>query len=316
MKRIGLIDCDGRKFPNLALMRISAWHKSQGDEVEWHYSLAPEYDIVYMSKVFGEEYSANYPVPCNAKKIVQGGTGFAISIENGKEVYDKSKDHELPECIEKMFPDYSIYPEFSFAVSMTSRGCPRGCRFCHVGAKEGRCAVKVANVSDFWNGQKEIKVLDANLTAVKEKRELFAQYRDTGAYVDYTQGLDIRLLDDDDIRDVNETKIRNIHFAWDSVKDNLAHKFANYASKATHKPHGSYGTVYVLTNYDSTHDDDIQRVNTLIELGFDPYVMIYRKHTAPKITRDLQRWCNSVFIRKKCLFSEYNKDSEVSIKNG
>lgn len=305
MKRIGLIDCDGRKFPNLALMRISAWHKSQGDEVEWHYSLAPEYDIVYMSKVFGEEYSKRYPIPCNAKTVVQGGTGFAITIVNGKEVYDKNKDHELPEYIEKMFPDYSIYPEFSFAVSMTSRGCPRGCQFCHVGSKEGRCAKKVANVSDFWDGQKEIKVLDANLTAVKEKRDLFAQYRDTGAYIDYTQGLDIRLLDDNDIRDLNATKIRNIHFAWDSIKDDLTNKFKNYASKATHKPHGQYGTVYVLTNYDSTHDDDMRRVNTLLKMGFDPYVMIYRKQTAPQITRDLQRWCNSVCIRKKCLFTEY-----------
>lgn len=145
---------DGHNFPNLALMRISSYHKARGDEVEWWWSDFIHYDIVYMSKIFSDAYSQDIPEPLNADKVVKGGTGYAIKMVDGKEFFDKEKDFDLPEEIEKMFPDYSIYPQFDFAVSMTSRGCPRGCAFCHVAAKEGRCAVKVADVKDFWNGQK------------------------------------------------------------------------------------------------------------------------------------------------------------------
>ena len=134
--KIGLIDVDGHNFPNLALMRISAYHKSIGDEVEWWLGDLIHYDIVYMSKVFSEAYSPDIPEPINADKVIKGGTGYCISLdENGKEVFDKSKNTSLPQEIEKMFPDYSIYPQYDFAVSMTSRGCPRGCSFGHVAAK-------------------------------------------------------------------------------------------------------------------------------------------------------------------------------------
>ena len=129
-KHIGLIDVDGHNFPNLALMRISAYHKSQGDEVEWWWSDLFHYDIVYMSKIFSDAYSPDVPEPMNADKVIKGGTGYAISLVDGKEVFDKEKHKTLPEEVEKMFPDYSIYPQFPFAVSMTSRGCPRGCAFC------------------------------------------------------------------------------------------------------------------------------------------------------------------------------------------
>lgn len=130
--KIGLIDVDGHNFPNLALMRISAWHKAQGDEVVWWWSDFEHYDIVYMSKIFSDAYSKDVPEPMNAGKVIKGGTGYCISLNaDGKEVFDQSKNHTLPEEVERMFPDYSIYPQFDFAISMTSRGCPRGCSFCH-----------------------------------------------------------------------------------------------------------------------------------------------------------------------------------------
>lgn len=296
--KIGLIDVDGHNFPNLALMRISAWHKAQGDTVEWWWSDFEHYDIVYMSKIFSNAYTKDRPEPMNADRVIKGGTGYCISLIDGKEVFDKTKNFALPDEVEKMFPDYSIYPQYDFAIAMTSRGCPNGCAFCHVAAKEGLCATKVANVSDFWNGQKRIEVLDPNITACSEKRDLFRQYRETKAAINFNQGLDIRLLDDEDINDLNAMRLRDIHFAWDNPKVDLTDKFRRYAAKTKHRPHGSFGTVYVLTNFNSTIEEDLQRIYTLRGLGFDPDVRIYNKPHAPKEIRQLQRWCNNRIIFK------------------
>lgn len=304
--RIGLIDVDGHNFPNLALMRISSYHKARGDSVEWWWGFS-RYDIVYMSKIFSDAYTPDVDEPLNADKVIKGGTGYAIRLENGREVFDKSKHADLPLEIERCFPDYSIYPQYKYAVSMTSRGCPRGCAFCHVAAKEGRCSIKVADVCDFWNGQKEIKVLDPNITACKEKRDLMSQYIQTEAKIDFTQGLDIRCIDDEDIADLNKMRLSNVHFAWDNPKDDLAEKFRLYAKKTAHKPHGSYGTVYCLTNFNSTIEEDLHRIYTLRDLGFDPDVRIYDKPHASRTIKDLQRWCNNRVIFKSChKFEDYN----------
>ena len=296
--KIGLIDVDGHNFPNLALMRISAYHKSKGDDVEWWWSDFVHYDIVYMSKIFSDAYSKDIPEPLNADKVIKGGTGYCISLgSDGKEHFDKSKNTSLSTEIELMFPDYSIYPQFDFAVSMTSRGCPRGCSFCHVAAKEGRCAVKVADVKDFWNGQREIKVLDPNITACKDKRELLKQYRETGAWIDFTQGIDIRLTTQEDINDFNGMKIKMLHFAWDNPKDDLAGKFAMFTDLFNVKDYRRK-TVYCLTNFNSTMEENLYRIYTLRDLGYSPYVMVYDKPHAPKEIRHLQRWCNNKIIFK------------------
>ena len=302
---VGLIDVDGHNFPNLALMKISAWHKAQGDYVEWWWSDLVHYDIVYMSKIFSNSYTKDVAEPMNADVVIKGGTGYCISIDtDGKEVFDKSKNINLPDEIEAMFPDYSIYPQFDFAVAMTSRGCPRGCSFCHVASKEGRCSVKVADVSDFWCGQKKIEVLDPNITACREKRDLFRQYRETNAQIVFNQGLDIRLLNDDDIADINGMRIKDLHFAWDNPKDDLEEKFRIFANAFRRK--SNIGMVYCLTNYNSSMEENLYRIYTLRDMGYDPYVMVYDKPNAPKEIRWLQRWCNNKRIFKKCpRFEDY-----------
>lgn len=172
----------------------------------------------------------------------------------------------------------------------------------NVAAKEGRCAVKVADVKDFWNtetGKTEIKVLDPNITACKDKRDLMKQYIDTKCWIDFTQGIDIRLVNDDDIEDLNRMKIKNIHFAWDNPKDDLEDKFKRFTQRFRIKDYRRK-TVYVLTNFDSTMEENLHRISVLSSNGYSPYVMVYNKPSAPQEVIDLQRWCNNKIIFKTC----------------
>lgn len=231
-----------------------------------------------------------------------------FQIWGGVETFDKSRHRNLPEKIERMFPDYSIYPQFNYAVSMTSRGCPRGCSFCHVASKEGRCSVKVADVRDFWKpetGKKEIKILDPNITACKDKRDLMKQYRETGCWLDFTQGIDIRCTNDDDIDDINHMKVKRLHFAWDNPRDDLREKFERFSEKCAIKDYRRK-IVYCLTNYNSTMQENLLRIYWLRDHGYDPYCMVYDKPNAPQEVKDLQRWCNNKIIFKSCQqFEDY-----------
>ena len=292
---IGLIDVDGHNFPNIALMKISAWHKSKGDTVEWCLPL-DHYDVVYQSKVFDETYSKDIDYIPQADKVIKGGTGYGL-------------DNVLPDEIEHIYPDYSLYPELTqdTAYGFLTRGCPRGCDFCIVANKEGRKSYKVADLSEFWNGQKYIKLLDPNILACREHLNLLQQLADSKAYVDFTQGLDIRLTNEQNIDLINHIKLKEIHFAWDNAKDDLKPYFERYRALAKHKPHGHYGTVYCLTNFGSTMDENLYRIYTLRDMGFNPYVMIYDKPNAPKEIRYLQRWCNNKIIFRSCpLFEDYD----------
>ena len=293
--RIGLIDVDGHNFPNLALMKISAYHKARGDDVEWCFPLA-QYDVVYQSKVFDETYSPDIEWIPQADKVIKGGTGYGL-------------DNTLPSEIEHIYPDYSIYPELTkdTAYGFLTRGCPRGCKFCIVAEKEGRRSYKVADLSEFWRGQKRIELLDPNILACREHLNLLQQLVDSKAYVNFNQGLDIRLTNEANIDLINKIKVKNIHFAWDNAKDDLKPYFERYKALAKHKPSGGYGTVYCLTNFGSTMEENLYRIYTLRDLGYDPYVMIYDKPHAPKEIKRLQRWVNSKFIFKSCeRFEDYN----------
>lgn len=306
---VGLIDVDGHNFPNLALMKISAYHKARGDLVEWYHPLvSPDMDVVYMSKVFS--FTDDYEYPIRTKKIIKGGTGYCISNKNGKEVFDKNKDIALSDEIEHIYPDYSLYPEKTknTAYGYLTRGCPRGCEFCVVGCKEGRKSHKVADLSEFWKDQKFITLLDPNILACKEHLDLLEQLAQSKACIDFNQGIDIRLTNDANIEAINRIKLKEIHFAWDDAKDDLRPHFERYREKTKHKPHGHYGMVYVLTNFNSSMEENLYRIYTLRDMGYDPYVMIYDKQSASKSIRDLQRWCNNKFIFRSCKdFSDYKK---------
>lgn len=291
--KIGLwSDC--HNFSSLPLMKLSAYHKQRGDDVDFANHLE-HYDIVYASKVFSFTPDIEAFGLVQANEIRRGGTGYCISVENGKEIFDKSKNHSLPDEIEHIYPDYSIYPDYKYAVGFMTRGCPRGCDFCVVGKKEGLCSHQVADLSEFWRGQKEIKLLDPNLLACKNHEEILKQLVDSKASVDFTQGLDIRIVNPDNISLLNQIKTKMIHFAWDNPKQDLTEYFKLF-SKYTNIKSDRNKAVYVLTNFNSTIEEDLYRIYTLRDLGYSPYVMIYQKETADKQHRDLQRWVNCRWI--------------------
>jgi len=228
---IALIDVDSSRFPNLALMKISALHKFGGDSVEWH---QPEkhYDRVYLSKIFTE--SPDYTAPILADELLRGGTG-----------YDLRK--RLPAEVDTVCPDYSIYPQYREAYGFLTRGCPRACPFCIVSEKEGCASRQVADLDDFHQGQRAIKLLDPNLLACPDRERLLLQLATCGASVDFTQGLDIRLCKDV-MSLLQDIRIKTFHLAWDDPKEDLTRQFAFFASFDTERNFRNR-RVYVLVNY-------------------------------------------------------------------
>lgn len=314
MAKIGLISVDSHNFPNLPLMKLSAWHKARGDTVEWYEPLLHGFpneplDRVYMSKVFGYEYSQDYPYYVNAKEVIKGGTGYHISIKNGKEVFDKETHKNLPDEVEHIYPDYSLYPQYckDTAYGFLARGCCNNCSFCIVSKKEGMCSHKVANLSEFWRGQKNIKLLDPNLLACKEHLDLLQQLADSKANVDFTQGLDARFINEENLEILKNIKIKMLHFAFDFMK--FEKQIIRGLSLAKEKLDitDRNAIVYILTNYDTTIEEDLYRIQKIREIGFAPDIRIYRKEklTYPHILRDLQRWANNRILYRSCEFMDY-----------
>lgn len=302
--RIGLIDVDGHNYPNLPLMKLSAWHKSQGDKVEWYdlisatgYYLATKenmYDRVYMSKVFSDAYTPDYDGFVYADEVVKGGSGYCIKLIDGKEIYDKAMDKGLPEEIEHIYPDYSLYGIEDTAYGFLSRGCPRGCSFCHVKDKEGLVSYKVANLNEFWRGQKNIVLCDPNIIACREWKDLLQQLIDSKATVDINQGVDIRMMTEEKAELIKKIKLKSIHFAWDRYTDKemIIPKFEMFKRITGFDEHKV--VVYMLTNFDTTRQQDFERIEYLRSIRFRPYVMIYNKPSLPKGHEliNIQRWVN------------------------
>ena len=282
--KVALIDVDNANkkhiaFPNIPLMKLSAYHKAQGDAVTWWCALE-RYDVAYKSKVFDFSPEIEYPIMANA--VFEGGTGYGL-------------ENHLPPEVERRAPDYSLYPQFNISCGFMTRGCPNNCPFCIVTKKEGATSERVADLSDFHRGQRVIKLLDPNLLACKDHETVLKQLIDGGAWVDFTQGLDIRFVTDDNIELLKRVRVKQIHFAWDNPRQDLTGRFERLRRLLGIADYRKLG-VYVLTNYDSTHEEDLYRIVTLRDLGYSPYVMIYDKQNAPRETRLLQRWVNNRII--------------------
>ena len=313
--RIGLIDVDGHNYPNLPLMKLSAWHKAQGDSVEWYSPMfSGHMDRVYLSKVFS--FTPDYQYYIDADEIMRGGSGYCIELVDGKEVYHSERDTPLPYEVEHIYPDYSLYPDLTgygkplskqTAYGFLTRGCPRGCGFCHVKAKEGLKSRKVADLSEFWNGQGKVILSDPNILACKEHPELLQQLIDSKAKVNFNQGVDIRLVTDKNMELLKQIRLEGIHFAFDRYQDKniVEPRLRAFAEKTNFDRHKGRVMVYILCNFDTSLAQDLYRIQLCRELNFSPYPMVYDKEHADPIYKRLQRWCNNFIFWSVPTFKEY-----------
>lgn len=223
------------------------------------------------------------------------------------EVYHRGRDKELPYEIEHIYPDYSLYPKYTkdTAYGFLTRGCPRGCNFCHVASKEGRASIKVADLDEFWNGQKNIVLNDPNILACKDRVDLLKQLKSSRARIEFNQGLDIRLVNREVLEILKDIKVKAIHFALDKYEDfELFKKKAEIVKEITGWNRNST-TVYILVNFDTTLEQDLERIELCRTLNWQPFPMIYDKEHADSIYKQLQRWCNPFIFWKVEKFEEY-----------
>lgn len=310
--RILLIDIDSHNFPNLALMKLSSYFKSNNHDVSFLKLskddkknilqgqmpfFKDEFDGILAACVFEENKEiANALIDYG---VIVGGTGLTLNPRCN-----------LPDKIENSYPDYLLYNIKDVAYGFLTRGCPRNCPFCIVGKKEGSISVKVADLNQFWNGQKTIKLLDPNLLACNEHMDLLEQLADSKAYIDFTQGLDARLITEENIQILKQIKVKAFHFAWDNPRDEKIKEKFLFIRK-NFKLHPRYFKVYVLTNYWSNLKEDLDRIYWLRNNGLDPYVMIFNKTNAPKEIKHLQRWVNN-----KIIFNSVDKFEDYDYKRG
>ena len=321
--QIGLWN-DSTHFPNLCTMKLSAYLKKIGDDTELY---VPEhkYDMIFASKVFTESVEPDF----GNTPVIRGGSGYDL-------------DNKLPYHIEHIYPDYSLYPDFKAALGVLTRGCPRVNHaisrggFCITPDKDGCRTRKVADLSEFWNGQKEIYLLDQNILAASERKELLQQLIDSKATITFDGGMDARYMSDEIIEMCRNLKVKDWHFAWDDPNENLEPKFEKLIESGLIKKNRC--GVYVLTNFWSTTEQDLHRIYTLRKYGYMPYVMIYDKQKFVndngtwkkgvedrftveqlrhfKTCQHLQRWCNNrAFIKTVPDFSNYEPYSKW-ISNG
>jgi len=287
--KIGLIDIDGRNFPNLALMKISAYHKSIRDNVEW--VTLGNYDRTYMSKVF--TYTSDHVNGFSSYgEIVKGGTGY--NMEN------------LPDSIDKMCPDYSIYPRFKDAYGFLTRGCPNKCSWCIVPHKEGNIR-PYADIEDFLAGRKQAVLMDNNVLASDHGLSQIEKIIRLGIRVDFNQGLDARIIanNEDIAKLLGKVKwYKPLRMACDAVSQM---PYIELAVRLLRK-HGAKPQRYFVYVLVKDIPDALKRVEFLRKLNVDPFAQPYIDFNGSIVNQESKRfarWVNRKAIFKSVEFENY-----------
>lgn len=295
--RVLLVDADSKKgFPNLALMKLSAWHKQQGNSVDLIKGIpttAPlnSYDQTYISCIFfqNRERVLDYASQFNPSPIL-GGSGFLGSHPHIEYITNEYVwDH--------IMPDYSLY-DVDFSMGFTSRGCIRNCGFCIVPEKEGFIRDN-ALVEEFHHpDHKKIILLDNNFQASPNWQRNLSYIQGEGLKVNFNQGLDIRLLDEKFAYNLAHTKYysgsfkrRGLHFAFDDLRyEKEVWKGIDILEDVGIPL--KHCLFYVLIGYNTTEKEDLYRIRSLYDRGVHPYVMPYNKHKSK-----LTRWVNRLYYQ-------------------
>lgn len=261
--RIGLVDVDGRNFPNLVLMKLSAWHKFRGDTVEFADPVAGRYDKVYLSKVFTHTPDCRDEYRC---EVIRGGTGY------------RDYTTTLPEAVEHTCPDYSLYG-VGEAYGFLTRGCPNRCSWCVVPRKEGAIRPH-ADIEEFLAGRKRAVLLDNNVLASAWGLAQIEKIVRLGVRVDFNQGLDVRRIARNPELAELLARVRWLRFlrmAYDScaVQEDV-HNAVKLLVKCGLSPRKLF--FYVLVRDDI--GDALERIRELKALGCVPFAQPYRDFRA------------------------------------
>lgn len=278
--KVCLIDVDS-KIPNVALMKLSTYHKAHGDSVKLGYEpLFDHPDLAYASKIFDFSKDIEYKPDC---ELIKGGSGYSLS-----------KRLELPDY-ERIMPDYSLYG-CEYAIGRFTRGCPNRCPWCIVPKMDGNEVRHVADLGDFWTGQKVVRLLDDNIMADSDEfiRDC-KQLARADVHVIW-EALDIRLITNETAAALATVKIgKTIHFAWDGhSQDEAVPRGIATLKRAGIKPYRL--TFYVLVGFNTDKEYDLHRIYTIRDLGANPFVMPFNK--SDRYQKDLARWCNNKVIFK------------------
>lgn len=290
--RIGLIDVDGHSgFPNFALMRISAWHKQNGDSVEWYQPMfSGHLDRVYMSKVF--TFTPDYEYVVDADEVVRGGTGYKLY-------------NNLPDEMEHITPDYSIYPDCDYAIGFLTRGCIRKCPWCVVPKKEG----KICDY-DTWQhikrpDSKKIVFMDNNVLASEYGVSQIEEMSHEDVRIDFNQAVDARLITKENAKYLAECKwIKYLRVSCDTTAMlPVIRQALDYLGEYGLKPSKVFSYVLIEDVEDAHH-----RIVELDKMGVIPFAQPYRdfdtNYVNPEHKR-LARWCNMKATFHSCTYEEY-----------
>lgn len=336
--KIAVVDADlahnkKHRFPNLACMKISSYHKRLGHQVELKldYDDLDKYDKIYISKVFTEIYGVEITVPHDVllkKNVTYGGTGF---------FYENSP--KLPYEIEHSKPDYSLYSEWvemmiesgekkksfeyytDYSIGFTTRGCIRGCEFCvNKNYKQSKLHSPLEEFVDF--NRPKICLLDDNVLACKDWKEIFDRLIELKMPFQYKQGLDERLLTKEKIDYIfNKSKwIGDFIFAFDNIKDkDIIERKLNLIKENTNNKRVKKFYVFCCFNHEDPHvyDDEFwakdildifKRIEILMKYQSLPYIMRYKDYTLSPYKGmyiTIARWCNQPSFFKKKSFREF-----------
>lgn len=290
--RIGLLAVDSN-YPNLAMMKISTYHKTQGDCVEWYNPLC-SYDRVYMAKVFG--FTPDYGYYVRADEVERGGTGYDV----GK---------KLPEEIDRMKPDYSLYRiDDNLAYGFLTRGCPNHCRWCIVPKKEGGIAPYM-DIEEVADGRKNVILMDNNILAAAFGIQQLEKIISMKVRVDFNQGLDARLVTDDIARLLARVKwLRDIRFGCDTPQQ-ICEVERAAALIDRHGYRGRYSLYCILMEFEESY----RRVNYWKKKGrrFMPYCQPFRdvdnpRQIIPQWQHDMAQWADKKEYYMSCEFKDFS----------